>query len=305
MTEVVSRCYTKIKKNFKRKEMIILNILLLTASAVSNSAYDVISGFYNKKKADPYKYCLCIAVAVLLFFLFTSGFNLNFKLETLFWAILFGLCYFFTNVLYQASIRYGGVSLTALVMSYSLVIPTFFALIAYGEEPSWFFYLGLLFLFASLFFIGVPRNENKQPVKLIWFVIVGLGTLANGGCSLFFSHYQRLSGGNYGAEFMIIGMAIVIVLMTITILLNKKTTYEAKGSRAFLGLLAGGLNGLLHLINIELLKRMSASLIYPITSSIFMLITVIASRIFFKEKPDKLGRLAVIFGIISVVLLNL
>lgn len=284
--------------------MFFLNLALLTASAITNSAYDVISGFYNRKKADPYKYCLCIAVAVLLFFLFTYGGNLNFKIETLVWASCFGVCYFFANVFYQASIKIGGVALTALVISYSLVIPTFFAIIAYGEQPSWLFFLGLAFLLVSLFLISVPRKDKKQRVKPAWLLIVGLATLVNGGCGLFLAHYQRISQGKYGAEFMIIGMAIVIILMSFMILLNRKTTYETKSSRALLGLCAGGFNGLLHLINIELLKRMSASIVYPITSGIFMVLTVVASRIFFKEKPDKLAVIAIILGIISLVLLN-
>lgn len=282
-----------------------VNYLLLALAAISSSAYGVFGGIYNKKKASPYKYCLCIAVTALLFFVFSSGFKFEFRLDTLFWAILFGLCYFGANILYQVSIRLGGVSLTALVVSYSLVVPTMFALIAYGVEPAWTFYVGLGFLFVSLLFVGYPRKGSNVKVKPLWFVTVSLTLLTNGACGLFQAHYQRLSGGKFGSEFMIMALSLVIVLMLTVIFFDRKTEYEANSLRALWGVGAGIFNGLLNFLSIYLVVIVGSSLYYPVTSAMALVITVIASVIFFKEKPDKMAIIAIIIGLISVVLLNL
>ncbi len=282
-----------------------LNYLLLALAAVSNSAYGVFGGIYNQKKASPYKYCLCIAVTALLFFVFSSGFKFEFRLDTLFWAVIFGLCYFTANILYQVSIRFGGVSLTALVVSYSLIVPTMFALIAYGVKPNWPFYVGLGLLFVSLFFVGYPKKGSGVKVKPLWFVTVILTLLTNGACGLFQAHYQRLSGGKYGSEFMIMALTIVIVLMLMVIFFDRKTEYEAKTLRALWGVGAGVFNGLLNFLSMYLVVIVGASLYYPVTSAIGLIVTVFASIIFFKEKPDKMVGIAIIIGLISVVLLNL
>ena len=48
-----------------------------------------------------------------------------------------------------------------------------------------------------------------------------------------------------------------------------------------------------------------SSLYYPVSSAMGLIVTVFASVIFFKEKPDKMSIVAIIIGLISVVLLNL
>ena len=282
-----------------------INYLLLALAAVSHSAYGVFGGIYNRKKASPYKYCLCIAATALLFFVFSSGFKFEFRLDTLFWAVLFGICYFIANVLYQVSIRLGGVSLTALVVSYSLIVPTTFALIAYGVEPFWTFYVGLGLLFVSLFFVGYPRKGSNVKIKPLWFVTVALTLLTNGACGLFQAHYQRLSGGKFGSEFMIMALSIVIVLMLFAIFFDRKTEYQASTLRALWGVGAGVFNGLLNFLSMYLVVVVGSSLYYPVSSAMGLIVTVFASVIFFKEKPDKMSIVAIIIGLISVVLLNL
>lgn len=285
--------------------MLFTNFLLLGLAAISSSATNVIGGIYNRKKSSPFTYSLFVAIAVLLFFLVTSGFKLEFTVSTFVWAIFFSICYCTTNIMLQISIRLGGVSLTSLVVSYSLVVPTFFSLIAYGEKPLWTFYLGLALLFVSLFFIGYPSKKEKTKISFLWVISVFVTLLTNGGCSLFQSHYQRLSGGKYGNEFMIMSMIMVIIFLLGIVFFEKKEKYVEQKGRAFLGLCAGGFNGLLNYLIIVLVGIMSSSLVFPIFSGISLITTAIAGYVFFKEKLNKQAYLAIIVGVVALVFLNL
>lgn len=281
-----------------------MEFIYLLIAAFSGSAQSVIGGFYNQKKASPFKYGLLLSVTVAAFFVVSAGFKLSFQWETVIWATFFGVSYMCATVMNLLAIKYGGVPLTVLVMAYSLIIPTVFAIIAYGEYPAWTFYVGLIFLMVSLFFIGVPRKgEKKQQVNAQWLICITLAFIGNGMCSLLQTHYQRLSGGLYRSEFMIIAMGIVFLGQLVAIYADRKTVYDAGFKRAIMGAGSGLFNGAVNLLIMVLVGMMSSSLVFPLYSGISLVTSVIASRIFFKKNPDLLSYIAI--GLVAIVLLNI
>ncbi|MBE5734581.1 MAG: hypothetical protein E7347_06005 [Clostridiales bacterium] len=283
-----------------------MEFVYLLIAALSGSAQSVIGGFYNQKKASPFKYGLLLSVTVAAFFVVSAGFELNFQWETALWATFFGVSYMCATVMNLLAIKHGGVPLTVLVMAYSLIIPTVFAIIAYGEYPAWTFYVGLIFLMVSLFFIGVPRKDvKKQQVNAKWLICITLAFIGNGMCSLLQTHYQRLSGGLYRSEFMIIAMCIVFLGQLVAIYADRKTVYDASFKRALLGVGTGVFNGVVNLLIMVLVGMMSSSLVFPLYSGISLVTSVIASRIFFKKNPDLLSYIAICIGLIAIVFLNI
>ena len=283
-----------------------MEFFYLITATLSGSAQSVIGGFYNQKKASPFKYGLLSAITVALFFIISSGFKFNFHLETVLWSSFFGVSYMLATVMGLFAIKHGGVPLTALVISYSLIIPTIFGIFAYGEFPAVTFYVGLVFLMVSLFFIGVPRKgEGKQQINVKWVICVAITFVANGTCSLLQAHYQRLSGGLYRSEFMISAMAIVILALLCAMLLDRKTKYEVGFSYSLMGVGKGIFNGITNLMIMVLVGIMSPSMVFPLYSGISLITSTIASRIFFKKNPDLLSYIAIGIGLVAIVLLNI
>ena len=283
-----------------------MEFLYLIIASLSGSAQSVIGGFYNKKKASPFKYGLLLSLTVAVFFVVSAGFKLSFQWDTVFWAILFGVSYMCATVMNLLAIKHGGVPLTVLVMSYSLIIPTVFAIVAYGEYPAWTFYLGLVFLMISLFFIGVPRKSvEKKQINLKWLICITFAFVCNGLCALLQTHYQRLSGGLYRSEFMIIAMVIVVIGQLIALFFDRKTEYEASFKRAFMGAMTGVFNGVVNLLIMVLVGLMSSNMVFPLYSGISLVTSVIASRIFFKKNPDLLSYIAICVGLIAIIFLNI
>ena len=283
-----------------------MEFFYLILAAFSGSAQSVIGGFYNKKKSSPFKYGLFLSITVAIFFLIVAGFKLSFQWQTVLWATFFGVSYMCATVMNLLALKHGGVPLTALIMSYSLIIPTLFAVVAYAEYPNWTFYLGLVFLMISLFFIGVPRKgSNKQQINAKWLICIAIAFVGNGMCSLLQAHYQRLSGGLYRSEFMIIAMLIVITGYCIAIFVDRKTEYECGFKHALMGVGTGVFNGVVNLLIMVLVGMMSSNMVFPIYSGIGLITTVVASRIFFKKNPDLLSYVAIGIGLVAIIFLNI
>lgn len=279
---------------------------LLFLSTLFGSGTNITVGFYNKKGKNAYLFGFISALISVLFFSVVAKFSFDFQWVAFWYAIGFGICYTCAMLFSIFAIKYGSVSLTSLVMSYSLVIPTVFAIFAYGEFPSWSFYIGVILLVISLFFVGVPREKGESYINLMWILMVFIAFLGNGGCSLLQTHYQRLSGGLHRSEFMIIGNLLYLSVCIIAAIICRKheTTETAKSA-----LIYGSLNGIstsaLNYLIMVLVGLMSASLVYPLYSSISVIISILACRLFFKEKPDRLTLCGIVTGIISIIFLNI
>ena len=279
--------------------------LYLIIAAFSGSAQSVISGFYNKKKSSPFKCGIFQSISVMLFFAISKGFVFDFSGEMMIWAIMFGVMYMISLTSNQLAIKTGGVPLTALVGSYSLIIPTTFAIFVYGEYPATTFYIGLLFLLVSLFFVGYPRKDKtKKQVTPLWLLWVTIAFICNGSCSLLQTHYQKLSGGLHRSEFMIVAMCVGLVGFIVASLVDK-TEYEAGYRRALMGVGTGVFNGIVNLLVMVLVGMMSPSILFPLYSGISLITSTVASRIFFKKNPDFLSYIAIGIGIVAIVLLNI
>ena len=142
-----------------------------------------------------------------MFFIITGGFTLKFNGVILPYSIAFGASYGAAVVFSFLSILTGPLSLSVLISSYSLMVPTFYGLIFLNEDVSFLFYIGLALLAVSLFLINYkPKvkdtTESGAKITPLWLLFVFLGFLGNGICSTVQVVQQRAFNGEYKNEFM-------------------------------------------------------------------------------------------------------
>jgi multidrug transporter EmrE-like cation transporter len=104
---------------------------------------------------------------------------------------------------------------------------------------------------------------------------------------------------------MIIAMAIVVLGQLVAIYADRKTVYDVGFKHALMGVSTGVFNGVVNLLIMVLVGMMSSSLVFPLYSGISLVVSVIASRIFFKKNPDLLSYIAIGIGLVAIVLLNI
>ncbi len=283
-----------------------INALLLCGTAVGISAQNVVKKHYNERteRRGVFIFASASALIACLFFLVSSGFNLDFRAEVIPYSIGFAASYAAASVGSFLAIRSGSLSLTSLINSYSLIIPTFYSLIFFGEEVGIAFWIGFALLMISLFLINSREGEVK--ITLRWVIFVVIGFLGNGICSTVQAVEQRDFAGGYKSEFMIMALTLVALSLFITSLCTERDCMRdcvKKGGHLMVS--CGVANGAVNLFIMLLLVSMSAAIIYPVISAGGILLSWAISRFLYKEKLTKKQNIALVLGIASVVLMNL
>ncbi|MDR1093288.1 MAG: hypothetical protein LBL66_03980 [Clostridiales bacterium] len=289
----------------------------------------IVSGLYGKRCArpDPFVNTVFKAATVALFFWAYNGFRFAFDKTTVLLSAGFALAYLISGACAILALKYGEVSLTSLLISYSLLLPACFGIFFLGDSVGYFFYAGLALLVISIFLINRGRRaplpaergmsvaaERGTPAKparkapVLWAVFAVSALVTNGACSILQSYQQRLSGGGFKAEFMIFAMLAVIAVDLAVILSARRTRLKEKAKYgAPFGIAAGILNAAVNLTVMLLVsaERLPVSIIFLLIAAGSLLVTYILSRIVFKEKLSFWQNAGFALGIFSVVFFNL
>lgn len=284
----------------------IIIILSISLQNVATKAYNLKVG-----GETPYTYGAGNVFCAFLFFLFASGFKFDFKAEILPYAFGFALTYALAVLGTFLAIKYGSLSLTSLITSYSLIVPTFYGILFLGEGTGITLYLGIAALMVSLFLANYKKSEkkegsDKEKSNLKWIVFVTLAFLGNGICSTVQMTQQKKFDGEYKNEMMIIALfAVFLIFLAIALVTERdKMKVAIKGGGVHMAV-KGGLNGLTNLLVMFCAVATNASIMYPIISAGGIICTALISIMFYREKLTKMQYSGLILGIFAVVLLNL
>ena len=282
-----------------------MNALLLISVILGVSAQDITKKIYNKKSPAPgaYFFVVLSALAASIFFALTSG-SLDFNADIIPYSAAFAIAYTAGVVGSVIAIASGPLSLTSLIVSFSLMLPTLYGLIFLGDPISIGLFPGLALLAASLVLINKRDKGTKINVK--WVISVIFAFMGNGFCTIFQKMQQLKFNGSYKNEFMIIALVITAVAALImTLVKERKIIKKQTFTGCALGIICGAANGAVNLFVMILSGLMPVSLMFPIISAGGIVATFIISQVIYKEKLSKLQLVGFILGTVSVVLLNI
>ncbi len=288
--------------------LIILVVLGITAQHVTKKVYN------QKNTGGAYTFSAISALVALLFFLIVSGGNLHFALDFIPHAIGFALTYSFGIVFTFLAIKEGPLSITSLVTSYSLLIPSIYGLIAWDEPFTNFLLIGIVLLVISIFLVQFePKNEKKtedakekKPLTAKWVLYVSLAFIGSGGCSTFQKDQQLKFDGAYKSEFMIVALLITFVAVSACALIFEKKEVLIHIKRGvLLSSIGGAANGAVNLFVMILSLRMAASVMFPIISAGGIVMASVLSMTVYKEKLSLYQKIGLVLGIFAIVVLNI
>ena len=247
----------------------------------------------------------CVA-ATLVFFAATAGGNLVFLKETLLYALAFAAVYTICTITTLAAIKTGPLSLTALISSYSLIIPTVYGMTALGEPVTKWVIIGIVLLMVSLVFVNLEKKGEEKKITAKWLIYVTISFVSNGMCSVVQRLHQISSGGLYKNEFMLIALTISLAVLMLIALISEYGQFKNTLKKGFVWYTASGIsNGLVNLFVMVLALKMSASVMFPVISGGSIILTVLIAWLCYKEKLSKNQLVGVVLGVISIILLNI
>ncbi len=288
--------------------LLILVVLGITVQHITKKMYTKRSG------GGPYTFSAIGVLAALLFFIATSGGSLHFSLAILPHAIGFAVTYSLSIIFTLLAIKEGPLSITTLITSYSLLIPTVYGLIAWNEPFSFLLLAGILLLIVSIFLIRfeglsakAEGTEGEGRLSGKWLLFVVLAFIGGGGCSTVQKGQQLYFSGAYKNEFMILALSIAFLAFLICALVSeeRKSLLQNIKCGGIFASVGGLANGAVNLMVLMLSTKMDASVMFPIISAGGILCATTLSVIVYKEKLSLLQKIGVLLGVMAIVVLNI
>lgn len=283
-----------------------MSALLLFGAVLTSVTGSVINKLFNKGNAEKGVYmftAMCTFASMLIFILIAGG-KLCFSPAIWGYVLGFAVSYGMAVGFAVLAVRYGALSLTTLISSYSLMLPTLYGLIVLKEPIGLFLILGVVLLLVSIFCTCFKKEEYAFSTR--WILFLMLSFLGNGMCSTVQKMQQIAFGDVYSNTFMVAALGITTLFFAVTgILLAPKESMETIKKSWGLGLVQGITNGLLNYLVILLNGLMPASVIFPVISGGSILMVCIISCMFFREKLTRMQLLGIGIGILSIVFFNL
>lgn len=282
-----------------------MNILYLTSIIVGVAAQNIIKKPYTDKTGGKgvYFFSALISIAAMIFFIISAG-GLEWDFGIMPYSAGFALAYTCCTVFTVIAIACGSLSLTSLIIQYSLMLPTVYGLVFLKDEISIGFLPGIILLVISLVLIN--KKSDGAAFSFKWIVSVLLAFLGNGMCSVVQKMQQVKFDGLYKNEFMIIALAIVAIVCGVLFLLKERGEAKLCAKCGWhLAIICGVMNGIVNLFVMILSGEMPVSVMFPLISAGGVVVTYIVSRFFYKEKLTRMQFIGFILGIASVIFLNI
>lgn len=284
-----------------------MNAFLLITIILCLAIYHVsIKAFNTKCTTGVYTFSILTSLSCALFFTLTGG-NLSFSSSLIPHAAAFAVSYAAATVGNVIAIGCGSLSLTTLIISYSLMLPTVYGLFL-GDPIKFGFYPGLALLLISLLLIN--KKGEKTPINGKWVISVLVSFVGNGMCSIVQKHQQDTFDGGKKHEFMIVSLLFVALILFVFMLIKERKDLKTCIRHGWLwGIICGITNGIVNLLVMVLgggeIPRIPVSVMFPLISAGGIVVTFIMSKLIYKEEMSKKQLLGFVLGIASVVFLNL
>ncbi len=251
-----------------------------------------------------------------------SAFRL--PLEGILTAAIFGVIFSATVFFNLLALDYGPLSLTNLIINFSLVVPLVYGFAFLGESITLLRVVGIALFAVCMFLFCNPFGKagGERGASLKWFLLTLASFVTNGMLMIIQKNYALKTDNAYAESFLLYSYLFAtltsVLLGLILQLVRRGSTPSsipngkpAVGGKSFfwtmagLALLVGVSNFGLNYAVILLATRMDAAIVYPVIQGGGPVIVTIASRFLFKEKLDAVKLIGVILGCIALVLLNL
>ncbi len=286
-----------------------LTILLTVADVIGISLQNVLKKGYDNRSSSPgvFYFGAVMSVSAMLVFLVSGIGTLRFLPEVLPYSIVFAVSYFAAMMGQFLALRYGPLSLTTLIASYSLLLPTLYGLIFLHDDISPLFFPGLALLILSLLLIYLKRNREKTntSVSWKWIVFLIIGFVGNGMCSIVQKMQQISMEGQFKNELMIYALLLITVLMLLSGRILERGQFRTTLREGWKFAVPCGLcNGIVNLLTMVLAGMMAASVEFPILSAGSLLVTFLFSVCLYREKLSLRQWIGAATGVASIILLS-
>lgn len=287
------------------------NYILLAVSILITLAYTVLRNQFSKKhvrtQADFYLFnAATSAVSFAVLLLFCRGMARP-SAFTLLMGAGFGILTALAAVLTLCALQIGPLSYTTLLTAFSAVIPAVSGRLFWSERLSAGQGFGIALMLVSIF-LSVKRGEDQNGASPRW-LLFSLGAFLSGGLIGLMQkiHQSSPHKGELNA-FLLVAFAVSAVLsLAAAAAVRTRLPADRKSLRfSFsvgpIAVFSGVCIALANQINLFLSGAMPSAVFFPVVNGVGLILAVLASSVFFHEKPTRRQWAGLAVGTVSVLL---
>ena len=280
--------------------LLIVIPLMLSAQQIAQKEYD------KRTQNGAYSYTLIAALVAISLFFITSGGTLNFRLDVSLYSVLYAVGYATTMITGFLAIKTGSLSLTVLIIQYSLILPAIYGMVMLGEELKITIFAGIALLIVSLMLVTLKGDEGSVRPTFKWAVFAALSFIGNGMCGTVQKVQQLDFDGKYKSEFMIVAFGISIAfLICLTLAFERRDFLRNLRRGGIICAGSGVCNGICNFSILVLAGMLPSSVMYPIISAGGTIAASLAALFIYREKMSRQQLIGLGLGILAIVALNL
>lgn len=284
----------------------IFYIIIIIFSVLQSAAVK----WFNKTSGNAAVFNGIKTLSALIFFGGISIWNFSYNPDAIIYGGLYGICLCMSMYCGYKALSLGPLSLTSLIVSFSVVFPLLYGIVFCDEKLSMVKCAGFVFLALAIVAANVSGDVSNKAKEINngsfkWKIFIFATFVCNGLCSVLQKMHQIKYPGLYCSEFMLFAMLVCgIIFLAANLKMTKLKAYKTiKGKRY--AALSGIANAAANYSSIVLAGYENASIMYPAISAGTILATMIFGTMIFKERLKYNQMLAMLCGIISVICLKI
>ena len=296
-----------------------INILLLVVSILMNlTANSILKNDFCKKEvknnADLYAFnslTSVLSVITLLILALIMGSLTSVSAYTILLGLGFGLVTALCAIFNMKALECGPMSYTSVIISCSLVIPSFSGMIFFEESIAPVQYAGVVCMLIS-FVCAMDRENDKAGVSLKWFLFCMIAFVFNGAIGVMQKVHQSSAHKDELAVFLITAFLFSAVFSAamIPVFRKKEGNVSVLGKekvKKFLivGVVCGVFIAFCNQINMYLSGVMPSVIFFPVVNGGCMILTAIVGVLFLKERFSVKQWIGLVVGTAAIFLLCL
>lgn len=276
-----------------------LMILVYTLQSFLTRLYS--DHFPGKPSLAAPVFTIVSGIAVVIASWAVSAFRFAISWQTLVFGAVGGIAMVVYNESIMKSVQRGPYSVMMVFqISGAIIIPIFSAALIFGEPISAVQVICILTVLVSVYLVSKKDGEEKVQ-KGFWVASFALG-IANGVYGSLLNVQQEVTGAGEKEEMLAVIFGVAVIISATRLALQQKKNFfsvmkQTKVSAFYLLLCSAVVVAGLFLLT-ALIGMMDLAILYTFDSSGMLVLSVIASCIFLKEKISRLN----VIGLVTMCL---
>lgn len=293
--------------------------LLLVITLLSGLGGAIIKKIYSKYSTNTTRGALffnAIVSGVCMIAIFIiNGFNTKISTFTIIFGIIFGLVTLLQQITNILALKVGPLSYTQVILSLATIIPTFYGVIVNGDELNAFKIVGII-LMVACFILSVNFSSTEKKGNILWLILSLIACICTGIIGILQMEHQNSTHKQELNMFLVIAFLVSTIFSVAIFFIipnkQKEPLFIEKVKQKnnlllyiilILFVFSGIFAGFNNVINLHLSGVMSSVILFPILNGGGLILIVLSSFIFFKEKLNLKQWIGISCGIASVIFL--